>query len=114
MFSEKEIAEMLMRNPALRKKNPQLEYLLTDTASNTKLSKHHNIKVYVYQDGTYTKGNKNDDKGKPVAIYDSVKEFNRQQELNLLLKAGKITNLQRQVPFVRKERCFLCSCSLGP
>jgi hypothetical protein len=39
-------------------------------------------------------------------VYDSVKEYRRHDELKLLEKAGRITNLQRQVPFelIPKQR----------
>ena len=36
----------------------------------------------------------------PDGRFDSVKEYSRWQELNLLQRAGEIYELQRQVPFV--------------
>ncbi|MEE1504560.1 MAG: DUF1064 domain-containing protein, partial [Acutalibacteraceae bacterium] len=38
--------------------------------------------------------------GKPVMVFDSIKEYNRWEELKLLVRAKVISNLQRQVPIV--------------
>ncbi len=63
-------------------------------------SKHRNKFVYIYADGWIgeTKDLKNH--GKVVRIYASEKEFHRHKQLELLEKAGKISDLQWQVPLL--------------
>lgn len=62
--------------------------------------KYRNVKVYVYANGRVSFGVKLPGNAKPVEVYDSTKEYNRKVELMLLERAGKITNLRRQVKFV--------------
>ena len=57
--------------------------------------KYRNRKVYVY--GKYVTDRKMPNLGKPDTIFDSVAEYNRYQELQLLERAGEICNLERQV-----------------
>ncbi len=70
-----------------------------------KQSKHRNIKVYVLENGLAF-----DDKqiaesmGKISIVFDSKKEYNRWEELKLLQRAGKISNLQRQVKWIITEK----------
>ena len=76
-------------------------------AAKQKKNKYRNKKVYVFADGyfvddraaAYDDGNIRR-RGKPIEVYDSVKEFERGNELKLLEKAGVISNLQRQTSLV--------------
>jgi hypothetical protein len=68
--------------------------------SQKKPSKHRNTKVYVYADGFVSYGDKLDNHGALVDHFDSVKEYGRYGELSLLEKAGKISKLKKQVPFL--------------
>ena len=65
-----------------------------------KTPKHHNVKVYVYADGMVSEHKDLPNHGKVVKKYDSKKEYARAGELALLQRAGKIANLQEQVPFL--------------
>lgn len=68
-----------------------------------KPSKHHNEKVYVYEDGVVADSPKLTAHGKIVEEYDSRKEYARSRELLLLKRAGKISNLKRQAELVIQE-----------
>ena len=59
--------------------------------------KYHNVKVYVYADG-FICNEKVSNHGQLLRKYDSVKEYDRSNQLRLLERAGKIQNLQEQVP----------------
>lgn len=58
--------------------------------------KYRNHFVYVYQDG-FVCQEKMDGHGEIKERYDSIKEYHRWRELQMLERAGKISNLQRQV-----------------
>ncbi len=73
------------------------EYLAKESAR--KPSKHRNKRVYVYADG-FVGNEKLSGHGEISEKYDSVKEYNRSRELRLLERAGKISALREQVPFV--------------
>lgn len=98
ILTEQQLAEILERNPALLRRNPHLQYLVDGAKKNTPTHspKYRNTKVYLYGDdvvyGTKREG------VKPDAVYDSIKEYERHQELTILEKAGIIQNLRRQVP----------------
>lgn len=68
-----------------------------------KPSKHHNKKVYVYEDGFASDSPELTSHGKLVEKYDSRKEYARSRELLLLKKAGKISSLKRQAKLVIQE-----------
>lgn len=63
-----------------------------------KPNKHRNNKVYVYYDNYVSIGIKENSHGLVREQYDSQKEYVRHKELLLLERAGKISNLKRQVP----------------
>lgn len=68
-----------------------------------KPNKHHNCKVYVFEDGFVSETKDVEQHGNIVAQYDSKKEFMRHKELLLLQRAGKISELKTQVPMVVAE-----------
>jgi len=63
--------------------------------------KYHNKKVYVYEDG-FVFHKKCKGHG-TCMVFDSQKEFARYKQLQLLERAGVISELARQVPFVILE-----------
>ncbi len=73
------------------------EYLAKESAR--KPAKHRNKRVYVYEDGFVGNG-KAPGHGKLKEHFDSVKEYERCKELRLLERAGCISGLREQVPFV--------------
>jgi len=66
----------------------------------TKKSKYRNVRVYIYVDGFISYGKPVEAHGELIEKFDSIKEYTRCCELRLLERAGKIKNLQRQVPMV--------------
>lgn len=91
-LSEKEFQGLLT-------KCPQLAIHLPNGLSEHPL-KYRNIKVYVYSDGYITYGEKDLAHGKPVDVFDSTKEYNRWNELLLLERAGKVSQLRKQVKLI--------------
>ena len=72
--------------------------------SQKKGPKHRNRIVYVFEDGFF--GNYKEDvktHGRIVGKYDSEKEFVRWGQLRLMERAGEITGLRKQVPFLLHE-----------
>ena len=63
------------------------------------VTKYRSKKVYVYADGYTELRNDLKAHGPIIKTFDSQKEYRRYGELILLLKAGKITDLKRQVKF---------------
>lgn len=61
--------------------------------------KYRNVKVYVYEDN-FVANEKTEGHGELKEWFDSVKEYRRCQELRILERAGRISNLQLQTPFV--------------
>lgn len=88
-MSKKEYAEFLEAHPELKYKNK--------FKNKYSKSKFNNQKVYIY-DGvpSYTKI---EDK-EPEAVFDSIKEFRRYNELKILEKEGILSKLERQKKFV--------------
>jgi len=64
-----------------------------------KSRKHRNRIVYVYEDGVIT-NERSDAHGRLLERYDSIKEYERWGELQLLEKAGTISKLKKQIPLV--------------
>lgn len=66
-----------------------------------KPAKHRNKVVYVFRDG-FVSGDKSDAErhGAIADKFDSVKEYERWKQLQLLARAKKISNLRKQVPFL--------------
>lgn len=62
--------------------------------------KYHNRRVYVFEDGFVAEGEKPSGHGQVKERFDSVKEYNRWSELKLLERAGRISELKRQVSLV--------------
>jgi len=69
-----------------------------------KPSKHHNKFVYVYEDGFIATEKELPGHGKVIEKYDSVKEFHRYRELQLMERAGAISDLHRQVPMLIQDK----------
>lgn len=129
-ISEREFQEMLKNNPALRERlmkqagkkqtktphklSPQTNMQINkqsisaamqiiDEINGSEKNKYGNTKLYEYESGKISQNKKEENDGKVVAVYDSIKEYNRWCELRLLQKAGQIKNLQRQVRLVIQE-----------
>ncbi len=73
-----------------------------DAPPSKKKSKYKNKRVYVYSNGLAVE-EKIESLGKPVMVFDSIKEYNRWEELKLLQKGKCISCLRRQVPIVVSE-----------
>lgn len=65
--------------------------------------KYHNKYVYIYEDGLVCNDKDLVGHGKVLERVDSIKEYNRGKELELLAKAGLIQNLQKQVSLVIQD-----------
>lgn len=96
-ISARQLREMLLKNPALhivQQGGKPMEPLET-----VKENKYRNIKVYVYSDGFVSESKSGTQHGKIAEVYDSIKEYTRWGELQMLRKAGKISDLKRQVVY---------------
>ena len=109
-LSTEELNNILANNPGLQKRNPDLVKSLglagkgqEQETEKKKNPKYLNHKVYVYEDGFVAFENTIHDHGIVTEKYDSLKEYKRYQELLLLQRAGKISDLQRQVKYVIQE-----------
>ena len=114
-MTEAELDTLLKRNPALRVRdgmpaskiatdgNPSLtvRQLLPNTEK--PLAKYGNHKVYVHADGYVDIERDESTHGKVIRVYDSIKEYRRHKELQLLEKAGKISGVMWQFPLVIQE-----------
>jgi hypothetical protein len=103
-LSEKEFQLLCAKSPALA------AHATVGKASAT--PKYRNVKVYIYADGFVSYGEKVQGRGKPVDVFDSTKEYNRWNELQLLQRAGKISALQRQVKIVIQDKTVLENITL--
>ena len=66
-----------------------------------KTNKHHNLKVYVTEEGVpFDDRELAEQFGKIALIFDSRKEYRRWEELKLLQRAGEISDLLRQVKWI--------------
>lgn len=81
---------------------PKGEKLPKEKSGNKKPNKHRNKNVYVYADG-FVSEIKADGHGELVTKYDSKKEYARHQELLLLERAGKISDLRMQKQMIIAE-----------
>ncbi len=95
-ISEKEFRALLAKSPSLASK--------IGTLPTQAISKYRNQKVYTCTDGYISSGKKDPRHGKPVAVFDSKKEFDRWNELLLMQKSGRISNLQRQYKLIIQEK----------
>ena len=104
-LTEKWLKETLERNPQLKVKvqggrNSELEQ--PEEVEKTK-TKYGNHRVYLYED-EYVSGDKYiSGHGKLVAVFDSTKEYCRWLDLQLMEKAGTISNLEPRRIRVREE-----------
>lgn len=97
-MSEKEFGQLLQRNP-------KLAACMNVTGHYSKQNaKYRNKKVYVYENGVVLYEERLPPPMKPIEVYDSIKEYNRCVELQLLQRAGKISGLARQVLLIIQER----------
>lgn len=103
-LSEKEFQLLCAKSPMLAAQLRQSKAATTP--------KYRNVKVYIYADGFVSYGEKIANKGKPVDVFDSIKEYERWNELLLLQRAGKITDLQRQVKMIIQEKTVLENVTL--
>ena len=90
----------LLRCSGVRSSPPRPD--IDKHASAPKPPKYRNHRVYVYQDGLVCQ-EKLEGHGGIVLRFDSVKEYDRWNDLLLLKRAGSISNLQRQVPLIVQE-----------
>lgn len=100
-MTEEEYQQFLQRT---KKPRIQAKRNAPDIAppGDSKRTKYFNQKVYVYEDG-YASTEKSDKHGKLIERYDSVKEYQRSRELLVLLRAGKISNLELQRSLLIQE-----------
>ena len=64
-----------------------------------KKNKYKNVRVYVYGNGLVSE-EKLPNLGKPEMVFDSIKEYERWEELKLLERAKVIRGLKRQYPII--------------
>lgn len=95
-MSEKEFQLLCAKSPKLAAQIPVSKAPATP--------KYRNVKVYVYSNGYVSYGEKLPKPAAPIAVFDSIKEYNRWNELQLLARAGKISNLKRQEKIVIQEK----------
>lgn len=69
-----------------------------------KAPKYRNIKVYVCKNGAVFRDKDIAKEYGIVEIYDSIKEYDRWVELNLLQRAGEISGLTRQSKWIIQEK----------
>lgn len=104
-LTEKWLKETLERNPQLKVKvqggrNSEVEQPEEVEKPKTKYGNH---RVYLYED-EYVSGDKYiSGHGKLVAVFDSTKEYCRWLDLQLMEKAGTISNLERQKELVIQD-----------
>lgn len=104
-LTEKWLKETLERNPQLKVKvqggrNSEVERPEEVEKPKTKYGNH---RVYLYED-EYVSGDKYiSGHGKLVAVFDSTKEYCRWLDLQLMEKAGTISNLERQKELVIQD-----------
>lgn len=103
-LSEKEFQALCAKSPAIAARAPIRKTSTT--------AKYRNVKVYIYKNGVVSYGGKLEGLGTPIDVFDSTKEYNRWNELLLLERAGKITNLQRQVKMIIQEKTILAGATV--
>ena len=107
-LSKDDFRDVLAKNPGLRKRNQQLTDALFPELSGKKagkgrLAKYRNQKVFIYEDGFVSYGEKACGHGRLAEKYDSVKEYRRWTDLQLMERAGRISELHRQVKLTIQE-----------
>ena len=114
-MTEKDLEEILKKNPSLkikeygkRAKVPASPALATPTkvsellkeaqvSEKRKKNKYLNKKMYEYENGFVSESKQEENCGKILYTFDSIKEYERWAELRTLEKAGEISELKRQV-----------------
>lgn len=99
-ISVKDFQSLAQNNPKILSKYPELG---TNGLWERKQNKYRNTKVYVYANGKVSYGEKDERYGKPEMIFDSIKEYERWNELKLWERAGEIENLKRQKELIIQE-----------
>lgn len=69
-----------------------------------KKTKYRNTKMYLYEDHYAGSSRDKTSHGKVTAVFDSIKEFNRWNELLLMERGGEISGLTRQKVLCIQER----------
>ncbi len=92
-MSEKDFARLIERCP----------HLVNSVPAPKKENKYRNIKVYEYEDGFVSFGEKLDAHGKILYTFDSEKEYIRWKELQLLERSKTISCLERQKTLLIQE-----------
>lgn len=98
-LTEKEYLDLLRRRGKTPPSASETAQCPATDAIPKKPPKYHNHRVYVYRDGLVCQ-EKLDGHGGLKERFDSVKEYNRWNELLLMERAGVISNLQRQTPLI--------------
>lgn len=117
-MTQVDLETLLARNPKLRvrgmpKRSRDLPVGLFPSTADNRSAKYWNIKVYVQEKGVSV-GSPDESLGQVLEKYDSIKEYQRNNELLLLLKAGKIRDLRRQVPITAQEAFTYGDEKIGP
>lgn len=106
-MSHKELAELLRKNPGLKaqitRKENSTPVQDIEKMSAAQKPKYRNVKVYEYSDGVVSESKTLTGHGNCIAVYDSIKEYNRWCELLTIQKAGLICDLKRQIVFVAQD-----------
>ena len=105
-MTEKEFADFLRAHPEIQynektnhAKQIKPSAFVDEPVEQKKKNKYCNIKVYEDETG-FIADSKDNLKGKCVNIYDSIKEFKRWCELQVMQETGEISDLQRQVDLI--------------
>lgn len=89
---------------------PDSKHMLTEGAvapdaneGAQRVNKYRNKKVYLYEDGVNSEDKNLQGHGKVSDVFDSKKEFDRWNQLQMLQRAGGISELDRQKTFILLE-----------
>lgn len=120
-MSAEELQQVLLQNSSISISAASPSTILSvQSQGNAKIpkdsNKYYNVPVYVFSDGFVFFDEQNKIKklegedlhkqhGKVERKYDSIKEYEREQELQLLEKKGLIQKLKRQFPLTIQEKC---------
>jgi 2,3-bisphosphoglycerate-independent phosphoglycerate mutase len=106
VMTEDEVQKYLQKYPGLildkkqgriRKRKPtDIIQNIDDKIPKKKTNKYWNIKLYEYENGLVL-DKKSDEYGKIVAVYDSMKEYKRWEQLMMMQKTGVISNLSSNI-----------------
>ena len=100
-MSEGEYQDFLKKRKRVMAASPKPEPpIVSKPAPAPDVNKYLNVKVYVYEDGFVSYKNKVSNHGKLEHCYDSIKEYQRYNQLLLFERSGIIKNLRRQESLV--------------